>query len=285
MSLDHNGGLQLLKRFGVVAALFGAILLMGCGASEEATEEEQATEPAAQQEPKTEQAPMDQALTSFVGEKEPEKQAEAPKTEPEQPVPAVTTTMTDAEKQIEELRTENTSLKQKLVKLEQDAQMMNARLTEFETRLAAEKDRADKAEEALRNAKVGPVVEEPARPMTGMSYDDGLNAFHAKKYDEAGKIFKSLLDAGVAKDLADNCTYWIGETMYARKKYKDAIAEFEAVMQYKVSEKKADAQYMIAQSLERLGKKVEAKGAYEKVVKEYPMSNLVKKAKARWARL
>ena len=57
------------------------------------------------------------------------------------------------------------------------------------------------------------------------------------------------------------------------------------MLKYKVSEKKADAQFMIAQCLERTGRKAEAKAAYEKVVKEYPMSDLVKKAKARWAKL
>ena len=53
----------------------------------------------------------------------------------------------------------------------------------------------------------------------------------------------------------------------------------------KNSEKKADAQFMIAQTYERLGDKIKAKAAYEKVVKDYPMSKNVKRAKARWANL
>jgi tol-pal system protein YbgF len=279
MILNHFAGLRPLKRYGVIAALVGAFFLMGCGGSEEATQEDQGMEPAVQQD----KPAMDQALTSFVGEKEPEKKPEPAQTEPAKPEPVVTPQPSDADKQIEELRTENTTLKQKLVKLEQDAQMMNARLTEYESKLAAEKERADKAEEALKG-KV-PVVEEPAKPMAGGSYDDALMAFKAKKYDDASKMFQGLLDAGVSKDLADNCTYWIGESKFAKRKYKDAMANFEAVMQFKVSEKKADAQYMIAQCLERTGNKVEAKAAYEKVVKDYPMSSLVKKAKARWAKL
>ena len=42
---------------------------------------------------------------------------------------------------------------------------------------------------------------------------------------------------------------------------------------------------MIAQTYERLGDKIKAKAAYEKVVKDYPMSKNVKRAKARWANL
>jgi tol-pal system protein YbgF len=287
MSPDISRGSFVLRRFGVAVAMFGASLLTGCGGSEEATQQEQAEgqQPAAvQPEGKKEQAPMDQALTNFVGEKPPEKKPEPAKTEPA-PTPAPQPSEMD--KQLDELRTENTALKQKIVKLEQDGQVLNARLNEDEAKIAAEKDRADKAEEALKNASKAapvPVVEEQKTAPAG-NYDDALKAFHDKKYDQAAQMFKTLLDGGVAENLADNCTYWIGESMYAKKHYNDAIAQFEAVLKFKSSEKKADAQYMMAQCLERTGKKVDAKAAYEKVVKDYPMSDLVKKAKARWAKL
>ena len=42
---------------------------------------------------------------------------------------------------------------------------------------------------------------------------------------------------------------------------------------------------MIARSYENLGSKAKAKAAYEKVVKNYPMSKNVKAAKAHWAKL
>jgi tol-pal system protein YbgF len=236
---------------------------------------------------------MDQALTNFVGEKPAEKKVEPPKPEPAkvEPAPAPVQTMqpTEADKQMDELRTENTALKQKIVKLEQDGQVLNSRLNENEAKLAAEKERADKAEDALKNAAkvapVAPVVETQAPAPASGTYDDALKAFHDKKYDQAAQMFKSLLTSGIPENLADNCTYWIGESKFARKQYKGAMADFQSVLTYKNSEKKADAEFMIGQCLERTGKKVEAKAAYERVVKEYPMSDLVKKAKARWAKL
>jgi TolA-binding protein len=42
---------------------------------------------------------------------------------------------------------------------------------------------------------------------------------------------------------------------------------------------------MIAQCYEITGDKAKAKEAYEKVVKDYPTNNNVKKAKERWGRL
>ena len=89
----------------------------------------------------------------------------------------------------------------------------------------------------------------------------------------------------MSKDLEDNCVYWIGEANFQKRRYNEAIASFEKVMTYASSEKKGHAQYMMAQCYERLGDKEKAKAGYEKVVKEYPMSDIVRKAKEHWGRL
>ena len=77
----------------------------------------------------------------------------------------------------------------------------------------------------------------------------------------------------------------IGTTYFAQKKYNEALPLFQETLKFKNSEKKADAQFMIARTYENLGSKAKAKAAYEKVVKNYPMSKNVKAAKARWAKL
>ncbi len=270
--------------FITVAFAFG-----GCGGSEEATQEEQAQQGDAQQstgqdKPKEEKG-YDQALTNFVGNEKPAetKKQEAPPPVVAAPQPSAT------DKMIEDLRTENTSLKQKMVKLEEDNRNLNARVADNDSKLAAEKDRADKAELAAK--AVPPTGGRRGAQVEGTSdakmstYEDALKAFNSKMYDDAMKSFQAMLDGGVSEDLADNCKYWIGECAFAKRKYKDAIASFTEVMKYKNSEKKADAQFMIAQANERLGNKLKAKEAYEKVVKEYPMSKNVKRSKERWAKL
>lgn len=292
MSLSFLEGMPMFRRLSVIALLASALFIVGCSGSEEATEEGTETEEqAVAEQPQEEVAAEDQALTSFIGEKEPEEKVEPapveppkeePAPEPEkvepvqpEPQPAVVDDQSNA------LREENAGLKQKLMKLEQDSQMMMSRISEAEAKLMSETERANRAEEALK------VVPQPAAPRTTASgnYEDALNAFMTKRYDDALDMFQGILNEGPPKGLDDNCTYWLGESHYAKKQYAAALDKFEAMLGYKVSEKKADAQFMMAQCLERTGKKAEAKIAYEKVVKDYPMSTLVKRAKERWARL
>ena len=235
---------------------------------------------AAEQEKPKEVKPMEQALTNFIGP-DTEKTVEAPK-----PAAVTPAQISQYEKQIEDLRTENTGLKQKNAKLEQENRGINARISDAEAKYAAEKLRADKAEELAKNAVQAPkVVEEKPAAVSASTYDDALKAFKSRKYDVAAKGFKAIVDGGSNADLTNRAKYWLGETYFAQKKYNEALPLFQESLKLKNSEKKADAQFMIAQTYERLGNKVKAKAAYEKVVKNYPMSKNVKRAKERWAKL
>ena len=292
MSLKNVGSLNSgLRHMLFVFLTLVAFLLVGCGGSEQvATETPNPQEPAkqlgtAEQEKPKEVKPMEQALTNFIGV-DTGKVAEAPK--PAEVAPAQ---LAQYEKQIEDLRTENTGLKQKNVKLEQENRGINARISEVEAKYTAEKLRADKAEESAKNAVQAPKVTEE-KPMVENSasgspaaYDAALKAFNARKYDVAAKGFKGVVESGSNADVTSRAKYWLGESYFAQKKYKEALPLFQETLKHKNSEKKADAQFMIAQTYERLGDKVKAKAAYEKVVKDYPMSKNVKRAKARWANL
>lgn len=290
MSLAIYRRVFSLKNYLVVVFLATGLSFTGCGGGEEATQSEQQPEEQKLGEEKKDDNPYGQALTSFVGEEKKPEQAQA---EPQKPVEEAPVSVS-YEKQIEDLRTENTSLKQRIVKLEQDNRTLNARLTDTEAQVTAERDRADRAEAMAKSmpmTAVQPMTstvkgsEVTSSPMDISNYEDALKAFNAKKYQDAMKGFDMILGSGIKDDVADNCKYWIGECYFATKQYANAIKNFEEVMGYKNSEKKADAQFMMAQSLDRLGRKQEAKDAYEKVVKDFPSSRNVQKAKARWARL
>lgn len=274
--LARNAALAIF----VVLALFA---VNGCGGSEEATQ----SETSGQNADSTGAKPYDQALTNFVGGQQPDT-AQKPATQPVQ-----ATTTDDSQKQMDALKMDNTDLRQKNLKLEDDSQKLTSRLNDSEAKYASEKERADSLDAALRIAMT-------AQPMTEMKrteesavrteipmaeYESALGAFKSKKYSDAAAAFQKMLDDNVPTDIADNCHYWIGESKYASRKYKDALSEFNEVLSFKRSEKKGDAQFMIAQCYERMGDKVKAKEAFEKVVKDYPMSVNVKKAKARWAKL
>ncbi len=285
-------GISGLRYTGFLIMLVGTLTLGGCGASEEATEEEGLAEDQSGErlgeEPAKEEDASQQALTSFIGAA-PKKDEAAKKEEPP-PAPAPTA---DFQRQIDDLRSENTSLKQKIVKLEQDNRSLTARLSDNEAKLMAEKDRADKAMETARavTTRGGQVTD--ATPTTAITkpvvsttaYDDALKMFKTKNYDSVINSLQSLIDGGVSDDLKDNCFYWKGEAYFAKRNYTEALKSFQKVFDFKKSEKKADAQFMIAQSYDRMGNKAKAKEAYEKVVKDYPTSNKVSRAKERWAKL
>ena len=277
--------------------VYGALMVSGCGSSEEVAAEDEgfSDEPAAaeQTQPAAKEEQGDQqALTSFIGAA-PKK--EEPKQEPvvqqEAPPPAIVAAP------VEDVQTENTSLKQKLVKLEQDVRTLNARISDTEAKYMAEKDRADKAEEAAKvsaqsaaiSARGGQVIPDetmtPASEASMGSYERALQQFKGRKYDDAIGTLEGMLGAGVSKNLEDNCHYWIGESNFGKKNYQEAMKHFEMVFDYKNSEKLADARYMMAQCFERTGNKTKAKESYEQVVKDFPMSRLVQRAKERWSRM
>ena len=196
---------------------------------------------------------------------------EATRTE-QKAMPAVPPKPSREQIKIDSLETENVSLKQKLVKLEQDNGKLNARLSDVETKLREESEKA-----------VPPPPPQPP-PLT-TTYEAGQKAFAEKKYDDAITIFKALIDGGIAEDQADNCRYWMGEAYFGKKDYAEAVKQFESVLQYKTSEKKGDAYFMLGRSYELQGDKAKAKEMFEKVVKDYPTNDNVKKAKERWGRL
>jgi len=292
MSLSTSRQSLFVLRNAVFASMVLALFAVsGCGESEETTQ----TKGSAQSSDTTAAKPYDQALTNFVGGPQPDtsqKVAAAPvQTQPQM------TAADDIQKQMDALKMDNTDLRQKNLKLEDDVQKLTARLNDSEAKYASEKQRGDSLEEAAKMAMAASAqamtetkktesMETAVKTEIPMAeYEDALGAFKSKKYTDAAAAFQKMLDDKVPEEIADNCHYWIGESKYAAKKYKEALQEFDVVLNFKRSEKKGDAQFMIAQCYERMGNKAKAKEAFEKVVKDYPMSANVKKAKERWARL
>jgi tol-pal system protein YbgF len=280
---------MMIRRIGFSAMLFSALSLMSCGSSEETAMEEESfdEEPLAEQtEPAKEETADDQALTSFIGAA-PKK--EEPKTEVppvQEPVKEMAPPPTD----LDGLKTENTSLKQQVVKLEQDTRNLSARLSDAEVKYMAEKERANKAEEAARVAAQSAAISArtSTEPVSGdmmTAYKDALSTFKTKAYDAAIMKFESILNSSPGARLVDNCHYWLGESNYGKKNYAEAVKHFEMVLQDDKSEKLADAHFMLGQSYERLGQKDKAKEHYEIVSRDFPMSGNVTRAKHRSTRL
>lgn len=199
------------------------------------------------------------------------------KTESPPPQPSATELM---QKDMAALQTTNDSLKYQISRLEQEKITLTAHVTDLETQVAD-----------LKAKLAAPPPPPPPPPPPSKStdtrsmYRDALAEFNKRNYEDAAALFQKVFDEGAPKGLDDNCVYWIGECLYGQKQYDSAIAQFKKVFEFKWSEKKDDAQIMIANSYFASGDKKTAKEEYEQLIKKYPASPFVKRAKARLANL
>lgn len=179
------------------------------------------------------------------------------------------------EYRVDSLKNENARTKDQLEAVSAENRKLTARNAELETK--------------LNEALAAPKVEAPSPVVTPANatsaYEAALNKFKAKDFQGAIADMEALLNGNVEQKLADNCQYWIGESYYGLKNYKDALKQFNTVLGLPRSEKKADATLMAGNCQASLGNRAAAKEAYEKVVSDFPTSPLVDKAKDKLAKM
>lgn len=110
-------------------------------------------------------------------------------------------------------------------------------------------------------------------------YIQALTSYQNGQYREAVQKFSDLVGSGSQHELADNAQYWLAESFYAMKDFKRAITEFERVFQYPASDKGDDARYKIALSYWNVGSHDRARIEFQKLLDEYPDTDLGEKAR------
>jgi TolA-binding protein len=262
--------LSLIRLFLIVSLL--SIALIGCGGSKDAvSEDELVTDTGVTEEKPAEQTPPQQAPVE-------EKKAEE-KAVQEKPVQQEGPTKEQLQNDLDAMKSENMQLKDENSALQQSKKDLTNKVSDLEAANAALSSSPKKTESVK-------VDRRPSSPGTSSAeeiraYEGAVNLARNKNYREAMNGMQSLLNSGIKDDYADNCHYWLGECSYQMKDYSQAIQHFEHVQSYKFSEKKDDAQLMIAQSYERLGDKTKARAEYQKLVDMSPTSEYVKRAKSR----
>lgn len=199
------------------------------------------------------------------------------------PPPAAPVVTADSlQQEISRLKAERDSLAYKNKILDQFARDATARTSELESQLS--------------NLKRGISFEPPPAPaaagtrtaVTGdarETYSQGLELFRSGRYEDASAAFQSALDEGIEPTLQDNCNYWLGECAYGSKNYRAAIDHFSKVFTFKISEKKDDAQLMLANCYLALRDTAGARTEYEALLKKFPASPYVAKARAKLEKL
>lgn len=118
---------------------------------------------------------------------------------------------------------------------------------------------------------------EPLSPRADQAkvlYDQYMSKLQAGDHDAAATGFRALVSEYPEHELADNAQYWLGESMYARKLYREALAAFRAVVsRYPRGNKVPDALLKIGFCHLALGESEQARTALARLVELFPKSH------------
>ncbi|APG27842.1 tol-pal system protein YbgF [Syntrophotalea acetylenivorans] len=187
-------------------------------------------------------------------------------------------------KDIARLNNSQQQLDHRIDQLQQQLQLVEARLEEQQAttaklqQLAAQKGTAgwQKAEQASTS--------KPTSAPQGSPTELYLKAFAdyaAGRYQQAIKGFEAFVDNYPGNDYAGNAQYWLGECYYALEDYQQAATEFEkAAYQYPESGKAPEALWKMVPALRRMNQFEQARDALQLLLRRYPESPAAARAKA-----
>jgi tol-pal system protein YbgF len=131
------------------------------------------------------------------------------------------------------------------------------------------------------DGSTAPPVAEQAPP-PGELYRQAYADYARGSYDLAIQEYRQYLHFYPQTDLSDNAQFWIGECLYGKRLFADAIEAWnELAREYPASDKLPDARFKKALALEQLGKRREAQAELRGVVERYPNSDAGRKARER----
>lgn len=165
--------------------------------------------------------------------------------------------------------------------LEEKVQALAARLDEIITRMdrslapLEEFIRRQSAEDTSQSATMGVDY-----------YDAAQRDLSQGNYDLAEVGFLQFLDANPQSDLADDARYGLAETYYARKRYDEAIEEYERVVAMNPKGGKTPAALLkLGLCHKAEGDRRNAQETWQRLVKDFPYSEESKVAQQRLSEL
>ncbi|HSN69751.1 MAG TPA: tol-pal system protein YbgF [Thermoanaerobaculia bacterium] len=102
-------------------------------------------------------------------------------------------------------------------------------------------------------------------------YAAAYRDYQRGNWDLAISGFREFLEDNAQSDLADNASYWIGESFFSQKKYREAIQQFdEVISRYPKSDKVAAALLKKGYSYLETGERAQGIVQLQYVVHEHP---------------
>jgi tol-pal system protein YbgF len=113
-------------------------------------------------------------------------------------------------------------------------------------------------------------------------YSQAYADFARGNYDLAIQGFNEYMTHYPETDFTDNAQYWIGESLYGKKQYAEAIEAWNRLFRdFSSSDKVPDGRVKKGMALERLGRRSQALVEYRYVVDRYPTSPAARIARER----
>jgi tol-pal system protein YbgF len=158
---------------------------------------------------------------------------------------------------------------------------LQANVTAAGTRAAA----ADAGTESPSGGQMTvPAPAVSADPME--TYQAAYRDYQRGNFDLAIEGFRDFLSTSGNSDLADNASYWIGESLFSQKKYREAIEQFDAVVnKYPKSDKVPGALLKKGYSYISIGERAQGVVQLQYVVHEHPRSQEASLARQRLKQL
>jgi tol-pal system protein YbgF len=124
----------------------------------------------------------------------------------------------------------------------------------------------------------------PADPM--QTYQAAYRDYQRGNYDLAIEGFRQFVDENPKSDMADNAAYWVGESLFSQKKYRDAIEQFDnLITKYPKSDKVPGALLKKGYAYIALGERAQGIVQLQYVVHEHPKSQEATLARQRLKQL
>jgi tol-pal system protein YbgF len=113
-------------------------------------------------------------------------------------------------------------------------------------------------------------------------YSQAYADYARGNYDLAIQGFGEYIKQFPSTDFTDNAQYWVGESLYGKKQFAEAIEAWNSLFRdYPSSDKLPDARVKKGMALERLGRRSQALVEYRYVIDRFPNSPAARIARER----
>jgi tol-pal system protein YbgF len=179
------------------------------------------------------------------------------------------------------------SITQQLAQIRRDIDDVKTRVAAMETAQTAAPNAATNTPNAPSGSQMtvpGPAATSSADPTE--VYQSAYRDYQRGNYDLAIEGFREFLGINKQPDLADNASYWIGESLFSQKKYREAIQEFDNVVtKYPKSDKVPGALLKKGYAYISIGEKAQGVVQLQYVLHEHPSSQEAALAKQKLKQL